>query len=64
MCINVYNTSEVSYNIKFMSMRLKHWDKDEGHLAFPHSYAEYTKHYILRHYIKMQKNHINSWALN
>jgi hypothetical protein len=30
MCIYVYNTSEVSYNITFMCMRLKHWDKDEA----------------------------------
>jgi len=64
MCIYIYNISEVSYNKKFMCMRLKHWDKDEGHVAFPQSCAECTKHYILRHYIYLQKDHINSWALN
>jgi hypothetical protein len=32
----------VSSNVKFMGMRLKHWDKDEVHRAFPQFGAEYT----------------------
>jgi hypothetical protein len=31
-----------SYNIKFMCMRLKNWDKGEVHQAFPQFCAEYT----------------------
>jgi hypothetical protein len=37
---NMDNISAVFENIQFMCMRLKNWDKGEGHRAFPQFCAE------------------------
>ena len=34
-CVYIDIISAASYNMKFMCMRLKNWDKGEDHRAFP-----------------------------